>query len=126
LHDRNTLHSAIAAYWRLPSNLKQHWKLIDLFEQRSRYDSVVHHLDLIANDAAHPADQRKAAVRVSDLELRVQGRMKPMEILIASLGAHGQDSALKFSLLTELGSFYEKMKKPDSVHAIFKRIFGLI
>jgi tetratricopeptide (TPR) repeat protein len=125
LHDRNTLHAEVAKFWSHPLDLKAHWKLIDNFEQHSKFDSVVSHLNMIARDASHPIDSRKAALRSADLQLRVKGYPKPIETMMSALGMHGADSALRYEILSELQDFFKLRKKPDSAKATYDQMMAL-
>jgi tetratricopeptide (TPR) repeat protein len=126
LGGRNTLQSVIAKFWSDTSNVALRWQLIDLFEERSKFDSVVRHLDGIRLDATHPADARRAWTREADLRLNVQGTTTLIESLMASLGTHGADSDLHYSLLVEVLDHYKKRKKADSVAATYERIMSFL
>ncbi|MDP4199601.1 MAG: hypothetical protein Q8922_13675 [Bacteroidota bacterium] len=126
LHGRNTVQSIVAKYWSNPGNLALHWKLIDLFEERSKYDSVVRHLDMIRLNAAHPVDARKAWIREADLRLHVEGAVEPVQALMATLAKRGPDSVLHYELLHEVLAYYKQRKKFDSVAVTYDQIMALM
>lgn len=123
LKGRNTMGSTIKAFWRDTTSVTMRERLIDMFEQRSKYDSVVYHLQGLAK-AKDPTIARDAAIRYAYLRLQVEGNSQPLEAFMASLRPHGEDSSLHYELLEKLLDHYEHSKKIDSVSATFERIIA--
>jgi tetratricopeptide (TPR) repeat protein len=124
LAGRNTLKSMIAAFWKDTNSIIMREQLIDMFEQRSKYDSVLYHLDGLAHSKEFPAIARTAELRYAYLRLKVEGNTVPIENFIATLGKGEQDSLLHFDLLNRLLDHFEKTKKHDSASAMYERIFA--
>jgi len=124
LEGRNTMKSAIAAYWRDTTSVLMQQQLIDMFEERSKYDSVLAHLESLSRNKDFPALARIAAVRYADIRIGVEGAVGPIESLIGSLGMSTQDSELHVQLLNRLLNHYQKKKKSDSVSFTFRRIMA--
>jgi tetratricopeptide (TPR) repeat protein len=124
MHDRNTLHSAIIAFWRDTTSLTKRQHLIDMFEERSKYDSVLYHLGSLSRNIRYPNEARKAWARYVDLRMRMEGNVIPLDSLIASLGHSRSDSVLHYALLQDKLAFYQRAKKADSVSAMFERIIA--
>jgi len=122
LQGRNTLGSTIKAFWRDTTSVVMRQRLIDMFEERSKYDSVLYHLQGLATVKGNPAVARNAAIRYAYLRLQVEGNGQPLEAFMASLGPHGEDSALHYELLDKLLDHWQKAKKIDSVSATYERI----
>ncbi|HET6401305.1 MAG TPA: hypothetical protein VFH95_07890 [Candidatus Kapabacteria bacterium] len=123
LQGRNTLGSTIAAFWRDTTSIVMREKLIDMFEQRSKYDSVLYHLQGLAK-ADVPSVARTAAIRYAYLRLQVEGNSQPLEAFMAALGPHGEDSTLHYALLDKLLDHYKQAKNNDSVAATYDRIMA--
>lgn len=121
--DRNTLHSAVTAFWKDTTKIAARWKLIDMFEMRSKYDSVVNHLQAIQSDASHSADAKKAAIRLADLKLRVEGNPMPAEDLLPKLGL--SDKGLHARFLADLLQYYKHKKKIDDVERTYDAMMRL-
>jgi tetratricopeptide (TPR) repeat protein len=124
LHDRHTLHSAIVAFWQDTASLSKRQHLIDMFEERSKYDSVLYHLGSLSRDIRYPNEARKASARYADLRMKIEGNVVPLDSLIASLGHSKSDSLLHYTLLQDKLAFYQRAKKADSVSAMFERIMA--
>ncbi len=124
LAGRNTLKSMIAAFWKDTTSIVMREQLIDMFEQRSKYDSVLYHLEGLAHSKDFPAIARTAELRYAYLRLKVEGNTVPIENFIASLGKGEQDSLLHLDLLNRLLDHFEKTKKHDSASAMYERIFA--
>ncbi|HZK77008.1 MAG TPA: hypothetical protein VFD13_08885, partial [Candidatus Kapabacteria bacterium] len=123
LQGRNTLGSVDTAFWRDTTSVAMREQLIDMFEQRSKYDSVLYHLEGLAK-VKDKSVARNAAIRYAYLRLQVEGNGQPLEAFMASLGAHGEDSTLHYALLEKLLEHYEKSKKNDSVSATYERMMA--
>jgi tetratricopeptide (TPR) repeat protein len=124
LEGRNTLKSTIAAFWRDTTSILMHQKLIDMFEERSKYDSVLKHFASLKANKDFPAIARIASVRYASLRLEVEGAVSPLESLMSSLGSNAEDSVLHLQLIIQLLEHYQKKKKTDSVAMTFKRIMA--
>ncbi len=124
LEGRNTLKSTIAAFWRDTTSIVMRQQLIDMFEQRSKYDSVLYHLEGLAHTKEFPDIARAAELRYAYLRLKVEGNTVPIENFMASLGKGEQDSSLHYDLLNRLLDHFEKTKKHDSAAAMYDRIMA--
>lgn len=120
LHGRNTLQSAINAFWQDSSKVASRSKLIDLFEQRGKYDSVIYHLESLRRDTIHRVDAQNAWGRYAYLRLHVEGNVRPINDLMVTLGK--QDSAIHFAMIQEVLDHYKKRKKPDSVAVTYEKM----
>ena len=124
LHGRNTLASTIKAFWRDTTSIALRERLITMFEHRSKYDSVLYHLQGLAKVVGHPIVAQHAAIRYAYLRLQVEGNSQPLEAFMASLRPHGKDSVLHYALLKKLLEYYEQKKEHDSVSATFERMIA--
>ena len=124
LKGRNTLESTRTTFWRDTNSIVMRQRLIDMFEERSKYDSVLYHLEVLERNKQYPSVARNAWIRYADLRLHVEGKLGPLDSLMAILGPHGADSALHYSLLHEVLDFYQHGKKADSVSATFEQIMA--
>jgi hypothetical protein len=124
LEGRNTMKSTIAAFWRDTTSIVMREKLIDMFEQRSKYDSVLYHLEGLSHSKEFPAIARTAELRCAYLRLQVEGNTVPIENFMASLGTGPLDSALHYDLLSRLLDHFEKKKSHDSASLIYERIIA--
>ena len=120
---RNTIGSLDTAFWRGDTNsVEARQRLIGLFEERSKYDSVLYHLSVLANRKDEPELAQTAALRYAWLRLQVEGTTSPIENFLSTLGKGSKDSALEYSVLRELLKHFEMLKKHDSVSALYERI----
>jgi tetratricopeptide (TPR) repeat protein len=119
LNDRNTLHNTVVRFWKDTTNLALHLKLVDMFEQRSKYDSVVRHLAMIGNDTKHAVDAKRATLKLVLMRLEVESNPQPMKAFVATLGK----DTLSYGLLETLIKFYETKHKPDSVVAMYDMFY---
>ncbi len=124
LEGRNTMKSAIAAFWLDTTSIVMREQLIDMFEQRSKYDSVLYHLQGLAHSKEFPAIARTAELRYAYLRLQVEGNTVAIEHFITSLGRGEQDSLLHYDLLNRLLDHFEKGKKHDSASMMYERIMA--
>lgn len=124
LDGRNTMGSMIAAFWRDTTSIVLREQLIDMFEERSKYDSVLYHLKGLADSREFPAIARTAELRYAYLRLKVEGNTVPIENFMASLGKSEQDSILHYDLLSRLLDHFEKGKKHDSANVLYERIMA--
>ncbi len=125
LANRNTIGSADSAFWRGDTNsVDKREHLIAMLEERSKYDSVLYHLSVLAKRIDVPVIARAAATRYAWLRLGVEGNTGPIEALIGSLGTSANDSALEYSLLKGLLKHFTMVKKHDSVAAMYERIMA--
>ena len=122
LAGKNTLKSTIADFWKDTTSIPKRQYLINMFEERSKYDSVVRHLEVLCADKAHPKVARDAWIRYSDLRLRIEGNLAPLNQFAATLGKHGADSVLGYELLHKTLEFYIARKMHDSVSSTYERI----
>jgi tetratricopeptide (TPR) repeat protein len=122
LEGRNTMKSEIAAFWRDTTSIVMRENLIDMFEQRSKYDSVLYHLEGLSHSQEFPGIARTAELRYAYLRLQIEGNTVPIENFMATLGTGVQDSALHYDLLERLLTHFEKMKKHDSASALYEQI----
>jgi hypothetical protein len=124
LEGRNTMKSMMAAFWHDTNSIVLREQLIDMFEQRSKYDSVLYHLEGLSHSKDFPGIARTAELRYAYLRLQVEGNTVPIEQFMASLGNGGADSALHYDLLTRLLDHFEKKKSHDSISAIYERMMA--
>ncbi len=120
LEGRNTMASMIAAFWRDTTSIVLREGLIDMFEERSKYDSVLYHLQGLAQAKAYPTVARAAQLRYAYLRLQVEGNTAPIEEFMASLGNAPGDSLLHYELLDHLRDHFSKRKLHDSVNAVIE------
>ncbi|MFI5202053.1 MAG: hypothetical protein ACHQNE_06675 [Candidatus Kapaibacterium sp.] len=123
LQGRNTLGSVDSAFWRDTTSVAMRERLIDMFEQRSKYDSVLYHLQGLSK-VKDPTVARDAAIRYAYLRLQVEGNSQPLEAFMAALRPHGEDSAIHYELLEKLLDHYKQGKKNDSIAATYERIMA--
>ena len=124
LEGRNTMKSEIEAFWRDTTSIVMRENLIDMFEQRSKYDSVLYHLEGLSHSQEFPGIARTAELRYAYLRLQIEGNTAPIENFMASLGTGAQDSGLHYDLLERLLTHFEKMKKHDSISELYERIIA--
>jgi tetratricopeptide (TPR) repeat protein len=124
LEGRNTLKTIQAAFWRDTTSVVMRQKLIDMFEQRSRYDSVLYHLDGLSHSKDFPNIARAAELRYAYLRLQIEGNTAPIEKFMASLGTDEQDSLLHYDLLSRVLEHFEKKKMHDSASVLYERIMA--
>ncbi len=124
LNGKNTLKSTIAAFWKDTTSIPHRQFLINMFEERSKYDSVIKHLEVLRRDVAHPKAARDAWIRYVDLRLHIEGNVRPLNALAASLGHHGADSVLGFELLVKTLEHYKGRKLSDSVAVTYERLMA--
>ncbi|GEM_PF-2426457 len=122
LEGRNTLASLDEKFWQDTSSIELRERLIDMFQERSKYDSVLYHLKVLSVNTLYPTVARRAAIRYANTRLAVEGNTAPTEALIASLGHSREDSLLHLELLQNMLERYESGKKIDSVSAMYDRI----
>jgi tetratricopeptide (TPR) repeat protein len=124
LTDRNTLHSEVVKFWKDSTNLAARWKLIAMFTSRSKYDSVIRHLNVIMRDKKHAIDARRAWLQLGIMRMQVEGVTLPLKVFIGTLShAHGEDT-LGYGLIQELIKFYETKRQPDSVIAMYEKYYA--
>ena len=123
LQGRNTLGSVDTAFWHDTTSVTMRERLIDMFEQRSKYDSVLYHLQGLAK-VKDPAVAQDAAIRYAYLRLQVEGNSQPLEAFMASLKPHGKDSTIHYELLEKLLDHYKQAKNNDSIAATYERIMA--
>ncbi len=122
LEGRNTLQSMIDAFWKDTTSIAMREQLINMFEERSKYDSVLYHLEGLADQKDAPSVARGAALRYAYLRLQVEGNTEPIEHFISTLGMNPTDSALHYELLDRLREHYEKIKKHDTTNMMIDRM----
>ncbi len=123
LEGRNTLTSYINTFWRDTSDVVLRLSLIDRFEERSMYDSVLKHLVSLSTITSEPELSREAELRYSYLKLNVEGKTAPLRRLLDSFTRSKEDSTQWVKSMLDLVAFYQKKKMPDSVDAFYRRIF---
>jgi tetratricopeptide (TPR) repeat protein len=124
LEGRNTMKSTIAAFWRDTTSIVMREKLIDMFEERSKYDSVLYHLEGLSHSRDFPDIARAAELRYAYLRLQIEGNTAPIEKFMASLGTGVQDSLLHYDLLSRLLDHFERKKLHDSASILYERIMA--
>jgi hypothetical protein len=124
LKGKNTMHSMLVDFWRDTTSIVKRQRLVTLFEEHSRYDSVMYHLEVLRRLGGTPDQMLGTALKYADLKLHVEGDTKPLDSLMATLGPHGRDSALHYDLLTWKLKFYQGGKRSDSISAMFDRILA--
>ncbi|HEY3875504.1 MAG TPA: hypothetical protein VGM92_08495, partial [Candidatus Kapabacteria bacterium] len=124
LEGRNTLQSMIDAFWKDTTSIVMREQLINMFEERSKYDSVLYHLEGLANQKSFPTVARGAGLRYAYLRLQVEGNTEPLEEYMTTLGSDPTDSALHYELLDRLREHFEKIKKADSTNAIIEEMMA--
>ena len=122
LEGRNTLQSTIDAFWRDTTSIVVRQHLINMFEERAKYDSVLYHVEVLSHNSSAPTVARGSALRYAYLRLQVEGATQPMERLIDNLGTGSADSLLHYTLLDRLREHFEKIKKHDSVNTMIERM----
>ncbi len=124
LEGRNTMKSTMAAFWRDTTSIVMRETLIDMFEQRSKYDSVLYHLDGLSHSKEFPDIARAAELRYAYLRLQIEGNAAPIEKFMTTLGNGEQDSLLHYDLLNRLLDHYEKKKLHDTASIFYERIMA--
>jgi hypothetical protein len=120
--ERNIIGDFVRAFWDDTSSEVKRLDLIERFEARSEYDSVIYHLDVVRQTSASPDIRRKAAIRYAYLRFQVEGNVVPLRKFIYSLTPVGEDSILYLTGLQDILAFYQARKKVDSSAAVFEEI----
>jgi hypothetical protein len=126
LAGKGTLQATIDTFWKDTTSIDRREKLIQMFAERSKYDSVVKHLDVLRHDVNHPEAARSAWIRYADLKLEMEGSMEPLNALFASISKHGMDSILGYQILQKKLEYFTARKKTDSVATAYERIMSYI
>jgi tetratricopeptide (TPR) repeat protein len=124
LEGRNTMKSTMAAFWRDTTSIVMREKLIDMFEERSKYDSVLYHLEGLSHSRDFPDIARAAELRYAYLRLQIESNTAPIEKFMLSLGTGEQDSLLHYDLLSRLLDHFERKKMHDSATVLYERIMA--
>jgi tetratricopeptide (TPR) repeat protein len=124
LAGKNTMKSYIAKFWKDTTSFMNRLALVDQFEERSLYDSVMKHLVVLSNLQSQPKIARRAALKYSYLRLNVEGKSGALRELMETFGRTHEDSTLYYTALLDLLDFYKRRKSIDSVAAFYNRIFA--
>lgn len=122
--ERNIIQDYIDNFWRDTTSEVARLDLIERFESRSEYDSVVYHLDVVRQTSAMPHMRRTATLRHAYLRFQVEGNTIPLRRMMAQLTRSPEDSLIYLEALTNLLQSYQARKMPDSVIAFYDRIIA--
>lgn len=120
--ERNVIRDYIDAFWADTTSEVNRLDLIERFEARSEYDSVVYHLDVVRQTSALPEMRRQAAIRYAYLRFQVEGNVVPLRRFLYSLNRTGEDSLVFLNGLQDILAFHQKKKRVDSAAAVFEEI----
>lgn len=120
--ERNIIGDFVRGFWDDTTSEVKRLDLIERFEARSEYDSVVYHLDVIRQTSASPEIRRKSTIRHAYLRFQVEGNVVPLRRFIYSLTPVGEDSILYLTGLQDILAFYQARKQVDSSAAVFDEI----
>jgi tetratricopeptide (TPR) repeat protein len=124
LAGKNTLKSYIEKFWKDTTSFMNRLALVDRFEERSMYDSVMKHLVVLSNLKSQPKIARRAALKYGYLKLNVEGKSGALRELMATFTKSHEDSTLYYTALLDLLDFYKRRKHIDSVSVFYNRIFA--
>lgn len=120
--ERNTIWDYINDFWADTTSEVKRLDLVERFEARSEYDSVVYHLDVIRQTSTLPEVRRQAAIRHAYLRFQVEGNVVPLRRFIYSLSKNSEDSITYLTGLQDMLAFYQKKKRVDSAASVFEEI----
>jgi hypothetical protein len=120
---RNTLGSAIATFWQDTLSIANRITLVNAFEERSMYDSVIRHLDVIRSLKAYPAMAQEAGLKYGYMRLKVEGKVVPLMRELEKLGHTGADSITRVTGLSDIIQFFVAKKRIDSAAKYYQKIF---
>ncbi len=124
LAGRNTIGSEDTAFWRDTTSVEKREHLITMFEERSKYDSVLYHLSVLAARKDMPELAKTSALRYAWLRLQVEGKTAPIEHFISTLGRDPKDSSLHYEILQRLLDHFKHYKMNDSISSMYERIMA--
>jgi tetratricopeptide (TPR) repeat protein len=120
---RNLIGDFIDAFWADTTSELGRIDLINRFEQRSDYDSVVYHLDVLRQTSMMPHIKRESMIRHAYLRFQVEGNTVPLRRMMSGLNkANADDSIIYLTGLQDLLHFYQTRKQVDTASAIFEEI----
>jgi tetratricopeptide (TPR) repeat protein len=120
--ERNVIRDYIEGFWADTTSEVNRLDLIERFEARSEYDSVVYHLDVIRQTSVLPETRRQATIRHAYLRFQVEGNLVPLRRFLYSLDKKGEDSLLFLNGLQDILMFHQNKKRVDSSAAVFEEI----
>jgi tetratricopeptide (TPR) repeat protein len=120
--EKNIIRDYIDEFWEDTTSEVKRLDLIERFEARSEYDSVVYHLDVIRQTSAVPEIRRQSTIRHAYLRFQVEGNMVPLRRFLYSLDKTGEDSITFLTGLQDILTFYQNKKRVDSSAAVFEEI----
>lgn len=121
---RNIIGSYILSFWEDTTSEVARLDLIERFEQRSEYDSVVYHLAVISQTSAVPEVRRTMSIRHAYLRFQVEGNVVPLRAMMNTLSRSEEDSILYLTGLQDILSLYQKKKQVDSAAMVFEEIIA--
>src|SRR5581483_153670 len=83
LQGKNTIQSTIAEFWQDSNSVEKRQKLIEMFQERSKYDSVLYHLQVLGKRNDVPDVAKEAQIRYAYLRLQIEGNTVPIEDLMS-------------------------------------------
>jgi len=125
LQGRNTLESYRQLFLADTTSLVNRFALINQYEERSKYDSVLRQLEVVMNMKDHPDIAREAGLRYSYMRLQVEHNPEPLKSFITTLGHTGEDSLVLYNNYADLLEFYKGAKKLDSAAIYYEKIMEL-
>ncbi|HET6511564.1 MAG TPA: hypothetical protein VFH43_05195 [Candidatus Kapabacteria bacterium] len=120
--ERNIITDYIREFWEDTSSEVKRLDLIERFEARSEYDSVVYHLDVIRQTSNVPEVRRNMTIRHAYLRFQIEGNVVPLRRFMYSLDPVGEDSILYLTGLQDMLQFYQNKKRVDSSAALYEEI----
>lgn len=122
---RNTLESYRKAFYADTTSLESRMALIEQYEERSKYDSVLRQLEVLKEMKQYPQVSKQAALRYGYMRMQVEGNLSGIKKVMASLGHSGEDSILNLNILADLLTFYKNHKLYDSAAHYYDAIMAV-
>ena len=118
----------IAAYreefYKDPTSIKNREALIEQYQFRSNYDSVLFHLAALGANKESPLVALDARTRYAYMRLKIEGNTDAMYELMGSLGRSGDDSIRYLNALHDMLDHFLGAKKPDSTSVYYETIMN--
>lgn len=122
--ERNTIGNYVFSFWEDTTSEVTRLDLIERFEQRSEYDSVVYHLAVVARTSAVPEIRRTASIRHAYLRFQVEKNVAPLRAMMNTLTKSEEDSILYLEGLQDILDQYQRKKQVDSAAMLFEEIIA--
>ncbi len=121
---KNTIAAYRETFYRDTNSIPNRAALIEQYELRSCYDSVLYHLGGLGANKTSREVALDAQTRYSYMRLKIEGNPNPMFSFFEQLGRSGDDSIRYLAGLHDVLEHFLSKKKSDSAGIFFERIMA--